>query len=147
MTAPKARSQAPAKARQGSNKKTINLRATLIGGRVEINGAGGVELPKKSGEHNFEFLLDDQTGLNVRFKQVHDGMLDVQDNSRDCPPPCGMNTDQIIDVKRTSDLRAGFKNKNDNKSPMPISYQLNFECDDPSKHPIQYDPIIINGGK
>jgi hypothetical protein len=127
--------------------RTVQLTAALVGGRVQITGAGGADLPKGSLNHRFEFVLDDQTGLNVRFKQVDDGMLDVKDNSQACPPPAGMNTNQIVGVARMSDVRAGFTDKNDNKNgPMPVSYQLNFECDDASKNPISYDPIIINGG-
>ena len=127
--------------------RSIQLTATLVGGRVQITGAGDADLPKGSSDHRFEFELDDQTGLNVRFKKVNDGMLDVKDNSQACPPPAGMDTTQIVGVARMSDVRAGFTDKNDNKDgPMPVSYQLNFECDDPSKHPISFDPIIINGG-
>ena len=127
--------------------RRIPLTAKIVEGRVEIKGDGDADLPKGSLNHRFEFELDDQTGLKVRFKQVNNGMLDVQDNSRACPPPAGMNTSQIVGVTRMSDVRAGFTDKNDNENgPMPVSYQLNFECDDPSKHPISYDPIIINGG-
>lgn len=139
--------QAPAQSGQGSTK-AIQLTATLVGGRIQITGAGDADLPKGSSQQRFEFELDDQTGLNVRFKEVNNGMLDVEDNSQACPPSSGMNTTQIVGVTRMSDTRAGFTDKNDNKNgPMPISYQLNFECDNPSKHPIRYDPIIINGGQ
>ena len=140
-------SQAPPPAGQVPIR-TIDLTATLVGGRVQVTGAGDANLPKGSGEHRFEFTLDDQTGLNVRFKQVHNGMLDAQDNSQACPPPPGMNTNQIIAVTRMSDVRAGFTDKNDNRNgSLPISYQLNFECNDASKHPITYDPVIQNGGQ
>ena len=139
--------QAPVQAAQGSTR-AIRLTATLVGGRVEITGNGGADLPKGSRDRRFEFVLDDQTDLNVRFKQVNDGMLDVKDNSRDCPPPSGMDTTQIVGVTRMSDVRAGFTDKNDNTGgPMPVCYQLNFECNDVTKHPIRYDPIIINGGQ
>lgn len=142
--------QAPAQTGQGS-ATTIQLTARLDNsGKVVIdsNAPNQSDLPKNSGSCRFEFELDDQTGLNVRFKQLNNGMLDVQDNSQACPPPSGMNTTQIVGVTRPSNTRAGFTDKNDNTGgPMPVSYQLNFECDDPSKHPIAYDPIIINGGQ
>jgi hypothetical protein len=147
MTGQVGDSQAPVQTGQGSTR-AIRLTAALVGGRVEISGNGGANLPKGARDQRFEFELDDQTGLNVRFKRVNDGMLDVKDNSRDCPPPTGMDTNQIVGVTRMSDVRAGFTDKNDNAGgPMPVSYQLNFECDDPTKHPIRYDPIIINGGQ
>lgn len=125
---------------------TIYLVARLVDGKVEIRREE--RLSKGAPQHRFEFELDDQTGLNVRFRALSNGMLDVKDNSLDCPPPPGMSTNQIVGVSRMDDKRAGFSDKNDNRNgPMPVSYQLNFECNDSSMHPIAYDPIIINGGQ
>lgn len=139
--------QAPVQQGQAPTR-TIRLTASLTAdGRVEVTGPGDADLPKGSGGQRFEFELDDRTGLNVRFKQLSNGMLDVLDNAGTCPPPPGMNTTQIVGVTRPSNTRAGFTDKNDNRNgPMPVCYQFNFECDDPSKQPIAFDPIIINGG-
>ena len=139
--------QAPPKQGQAPTR-TIELTASLTAdGRVRVTGAGDADLLRNSGDHRFEFELDDKTGLNVRFKQLNDGMLDVLDNSDACPPPTGMNTTQIVGVTRPSNTRAGFTDKNDNKNgPMPVCYQFHFECNDSTKHPIRYDPVIINGG-
>ena len=149
MTEQMQEQQAPPQSRQGSTK-TIRLTAKLDNnGKVAIEAdvPDETKLPKDSGAHRFEFELDDETGLNVRFRRVNDGMLDVKDNSQSCPPPPGMDTNQIVGVARMSDTRAGFTDKNDNKGEMAVCYQLNFECDDLAKHPIAYDPIIINGGQ
>ncbi len=146
MTSQVRNPQATAQTGQGSHRR-IELTAKLVGDCVEVTGDGDADLPIDTHQHRFEFELKDETELNVRFKRVDDGMLDAMDNCQACPPPCGMNTDQIVGVSRMSDVRAGFTDKNDNKNgPMPVSYQLNFECSDPSKHPIRFDPIIINGG-
>lgn len=123
----------------------IPLTATLNGSKVTISGNGGANLPRGSGAHRFNFTLDDQTQLNVRFSS-----LDAEDNSSKCPPAPGENSQQIVGVVIGSNgARASFTDNNNNNGsngPMDVSYQWNFTCDDSSKHPISYDPIIINGG-
>jgi len=127
----------------------IQLIATRVSpSKIAVAGAGGDTLQPGSGQHRFDFELIDQTSAGVRFKQVNNGMLYACDNNASCPPPSGINSTQIIAVTRQSDTRAGFTDKNDNSQrDMPVSYALNFECNDPSvTEPIQFDPIIINGG-
>jgi hypothetical protein len=128
----------------------IRLTAKNDGDAVVIVGDGGMHLARDSGAHRFEFRLADETDpkVNVRFKRINQGMLDVKDDVQVCPPPAGKDTRQIIAETRSPDgLGAGFVDKNDNRNrDMPISYQFNFDCDDPTKLPICFDPIIINGG-
>lgn len=124
----------------------VELVATEVDGVVAITGCGSFRLKRGSGQHHFNFNLTDNTNLNVRLKQVRDGMLDVEDGCATCPPASGMNTSQIVGVVRQSDTVARFTDRNDDSDePLAISYQLNFECDEQSKHPITFDPIIING--
>jgi len=118
---------------------SIQLIATLSGNKVSVTGAGGASLPPRSGEHKFSFTLVDQTNLSVAFLS-----LDAADNSTACPPPSGQNSQQIhgVHINGTS---ASFTDSNSGGA-MPVSYQWNFTCSDPSKLPITYDPIINNGG-
>jgi hypothetical protein len=55
-----------------------------------------------------------------------------------------MNSQQIhgVNINGTS---AAFTDSNSGQA-MPISYQWNFTCNNPSYLPITYDPIINNGG-
>jgi len=124
---------------EGQTDLSIQLTATLQNGQVVITGNGGASLPAKSGSHRFMFSLDDQTGLGVTFLS-----LDAADNCTDCPPPSGMNSQQIQAVN-TNGTSAAFTDSNCG-GPMQISYQWNFTCNDASKLPIRYDPIINNGG-
>lgn len=130
----------------------VQLEATSVGGRVQIGVVSGNPAPQLdhgSGAHRFDFDLVDNTQpkLNVRFKPIG-SMLDREDDNPACPPAQGNNSEQIVGVTRQSDTRAGFTDNNNNpKRDMPVSYQLNFECDNPGMHPISFDPIIINGGQ
>ena len=123
----------------GSNDRAITLTATLSNGRGTVAGNGGANLPHGSGSHRFNFSLDDQTGLGVIFLS-----LDAADNSTVCPPPSGMNSQQIhaVNINGTS---AAFTDSNSGGA-MPISYQWNFTCNNSNYLPITYDPIINNGG-
>ena len=139
--------QAAAQAGQGSTS-AIHLTASLVNGRVEIQSrtSGNGRLGKGDPPHRFTFHLDDQTNLNVRFCTVAEGVLDV-DESQDCPPRRGINTDQVDpQTVISTDKMAAFTDANSGP-PRTLSYQLNFTCDDATKLPITYDPIIINGGQ
>jgi hypothetical protein len=118
---------------------SIQLTATLSGNKVSVSGPGGTSLPRKSGQHRFSFTLDDQTGLNVKFLSLY-----AADDCTTCPPPPGENSQQIhaVNINGTS---AAFTDDN-RGPPTSVSYQWNFTCDDQSKLPITYDPIINNGG-
>jgi len=118
---------------------SVQLTATLSGNKVSITGSGGATLQPKSGEHKFNFTLVDQTNLNLTFSS-----LDAADNCTDCPPPSGQNSQQIHAVHMNG-TTASFTDSNSGGA-MPVSYQWNFTCNDPSKLPISYDPIINNGG-
>lgn len=126
----------------------IPLTARNVGNTVEVTGDGGAKLARDSRSHRFIFELSDKTDpkLNVRFKP-RDSMIDAADDVSSCPPPSGMNSDQLVGIARMGDTKAGFTDKNDNrKADMPVSYQLHFECDDPDMTVEPFDPIIINGG-
>lgn len=127
----------------------IQLTARTDKSGVSIEGEGDARLPRRSGAHRFHFILTDLTDpkLNVRFKRIDQGMLYVKDDVEVCPVPAGQDTTQIVGVTRSGDgMEASFTNRNSNeKLDMPVSYQLNFTCDDPAEDPA-FDPIIINGG-
>jgi len=101
-------------------------------------------LPPRSGEHEFRFKLDDNTGKSVRF-----AALTSADNCSTCPPvTTGPNT-QIHDIQihnTPGQPRAEFKDRNDNPRPMDVSYQWEFDCD--TGFTVEpFDPIISNGGR
>lgn len=123
----------------GTGEISITLTATLSNGQVSVTGNGGANLPRATGAHRFNFSLVDQTGLNVTFLS-----LDAADNCTTCPPPSGMNSEQIhaVNINGTS---AAFTDSNSG-SEMSISYQWNFTCNNSNYLPITYDPIINNGG-
>lgn len=118
---------------------SVHLTATLSGNKVSVTGNGGATLKPRSGEHRFNFTLDDQTALSVSFLS-----LDAADNCSTCPPPSGQNSQQLKAVNINS-TTASFTDRNSG-DPTSVSYQWNFTCSDPSKLPIPYDPIINNGG-
>jgi hypothetical protein len=125
---------------------SIHLTAKLDNGKVtiEADGSGNGNLPKGSPPHRFTFHLTDETNLNVRFCPVGESVLDV-DESQNCPPRRGINTDQVDPQKvHSTDKLAAFTDENSGP-PRTLSYALNFKCDDQAQKP-QYDPIIINGG-
>ena len=123
----------------GTTDLAITLTATLSNGQVSVSGDGGANLPHGSGSHRFNFSLVDHTELGVTFLS-----LDAADNCTTCPPPSGMNSQQIhaISINGTT---AEFTDSNSGNS-MPISYQWNFSCNNSNYLPITYDPIINNGG-
>jgi hypothetical protein len=120
----------------------IQLTANLQGQKVVISvtaGSADPSLPYNSGQHRFVFGLIDNTGLGVAF-----GSLDTQDNCSICPPNAGENSRQIVGVTINNNL-SSFTDNN-RGSAMDVSYQWNFTCNDSSKLPITFDPIIKNGG-
>jgi hypothetical protein len=120
----------------------IQLTVNRTGKRVTIDGDGGATLPKASGAHRFKFTLADSTGLNVEFSS-----LDTEDNSSNCPPAAGENSQQIVGVTMGPQPRtASFTDNNNNSGPMDVSYQWNFTCNDPAVRVEPFDPIIRNGG-
>ena len=130
------------------NARNIHLEAVARNGIVKIESdvKGPDRLNAGSGPHRFTFHLRDKTfpSMGVRFCTVEEGLLDV-DESEDCPPAKGIQTDQVDPQSvMSTDKMAAFTDKNDGKG-RTLSYALNFRCDDPSQEP-QFDPIIINGG-
>lgn len=138
--------QATAQTGQAS-AMSVHLTAKLDGnGKVviESDAPGKSTLPKGSGPHRFTFHLTDETNLNVEFLD-RTRVLDV-DESENCPPRSGINTDQVDPQSVISSARnAAFTDQNSG-APRTLSYALNFKCDDTAQKP-QYDPIIINGGQ
>lgn len=118
----------------------VALTATLTGNKVQISGVGGADLKKDSGAHRFNFTLSSPPGVNVRFDS-----LDTEDDCSTCPPSSGENSKQIVGVQIGSST-ASFTDNNNNKTPMDVSYQWNFTCDDPKLNVGSFDPIIKNGG-
>ncbi|MGI8704407.1 MAG: hypothetical protein ACR2JJ_01160 [Sphingomicrobium sp.] len=131
-----------------SNTHDVQLTATKNGNTVNISGPGGANLPPCSGAHHFNFILDDPTGLEVRFEA-----LDTADSCSTCPPPAGQNSQQIVGYRRRNHetpKKASFTDNNNNRAadgPMDVSYQLNFSCNNSAVTVLPYDPIIINGGQ
>ena len=128
----------------------ITLTATLNPAdpaEIIITGNGGRNLPKGSGSHHFKFELDDKTTKNVKFAS-----LTAADNCSTCPPDTTKPNTQIVDVRTDNSpssgqpRRAEFKDKNDNKPAMDVSYQWEFTCD-PTMKVSPFDPTIVNGGK
>ena len=98
-----------------------------------------MKLDKDSGEHALDFMLQDLTGKGLRFDD-QDPIWVGEDCP--CPPPQGINSDQlrVVDCKggRLSALNAN------NGRERELRYQLNFVAKDGSK--ADCDPIIRNGG-
>jgi hypothetical protein len=120
----------------------VQLTANMQGQRVVISVTAGNASPSlgyNSGQHRFTFGLIDNTGLGVRFSS-----LDTQDNCSTCPPNPGENSQQIVGVV-INNILSSFTDNNSG-SAMDVSYQWNFTCNDQSKLPISFDPIIKNGG-
>ena len=102
-------------------------------------------LPKGSKEHHFKFTLDDRTRKEVQFNS-----LVSSDGWSKCPPNPALPHDQIFwhRMHNGDDPRwAEFKNRNNNKPPMDVSYQWEFICNDPAITVEPFDPIISNGGR
>lgn len=102
------------------------------------------DLPKDSKDHQFNFKLRDKTNKNVKF-----AALTAADDCSTCPPDTTKPNTQIHDVKINNtpgQSSAEFTDKNDNTTPMDVSYQWEFTCDaGATVEP--FDPIIANGGK
>jgi len=126
--------------------KDVKVRATL-------NDAGGVEfevdgvkakharlkLDKDSGAHAIDFKLQDHSGKGVQFDTGNP--IHVGENSP-CPPPPGINSDQIgVTGCVPETLSTINQNSGDARE---LRYQLNFVAADGSK--LDCDPIIDNGG-
>lgn len=122
---------------QNMTNHTIQLGTRVQGNRIFIDGNGGATLPKGSGAHRFNFILNDTTTFNVEFDT-----LDTEDDTT-CPPSSGENSDQIVGVVINS-KDAHFTDNN--SRPVNVCYQWNFTCNDSSKTVEPFDPIIINGG-
>lgn len=124
----------------------IKLTASMNGtNKISITGSGGRTLGKGSGAHIFKFELDDQTTHNVKFAS-----LTAADDCSDCPPDTSQPNTQIDHVRIDNSGRprtARFRDKNDNKPAMDVSYEWHFKCDDPGIKVSSFDPIISNGGR
>ena len=124
----------------------IRLTASMNGtNKISISGSGGRTLGRGSGAHIFKFELDDQTAHNVEFAS-----LTAADDCSTCPPDTSNPNTQIDQVRienSSSPRRARFRDKNDNKPAMDVSYEWHFTCDDPSITVSSFDPIISNGGR
>lgn len=116
----------------------LKLTARMNGPNVEVTGdKAKVNLGHKAPARKFDFHLKDETSLNVRFSS-----LAVQE-SEVCPPPGGIDSDQIVDVEIDSD-KASFTDLNSGPA-RTLSYAWFFACDDPTQRP-EFDPVILNGG-
>ena len=125
-----------------ANDHDIQITADLQGQHVALSvtaGEPGPSLSHNSGRHRFTFGLIDNTRLGVAFDS-----LDTQDNCSTCPPNSGENSQQIVGVV-INNILSSFTDNNRGGA-MDVSYQWNFTCNDPTKLPIRFDPIIKNGG-
>lgn len=96
-----------------------------------------VDLPKKSGAHEIVFHLVATQGLDIRFDTADP--IWVCETGQ-CPPPKGINTDQITILSCVANL---LRIRDSNDGPERIlTYQLNFVGEDASP----LDPEIKNGG-
>jgi hypothetical protein len=121
--------------------------------RALDDGAGGVDfevdgvkakkarlkLEKDTGPHAIDFELHDQSGRALTFHS--EDPIWVGENC-ECPPPAGINTDQLSVIGCNTDtLSVTNQNSGD---PREIRYLLHFVANDGSKH--ECDPVIQNGG-
>ena len=124
----------------------IKLTASMNGpNKISITGSGGRTLGKGSGAHIFRFELDDQTTHKVKFAS-----LTAADDCSSCPPDTSKPNTQIDQIRidnSGSKRTARFRDKNDNKPAMDVSYEWHFTCDDPNITVSSFDPIISNGGR
>jgi hypothetical protein len=112
---------------------------------IIVTGNGRRKLGKGSGEHHFNFRLVDGTGKNVEFVS-----LAAADKCSTCPPDTTKPNTQIDQIEMDNGSRphtAHFRDKNDNKPEMDLSYEWKFKCSDPAIRVLPFDPIIANGGK
>ena len=97
-----------------------------------------VHLDKNSGKCLFTVTIEDVNNLGVEY--TNDPLWAGEDCP--CPPPQGINTDQIYDVQRLSDNQISFVDRNKGKD-RTIVYQLNMIA---GSQPCPFDPEIKNGG-
>lgn len=102
------------------------------------NGQKDIKLCKDSGPHKFMFHLKDPDHIGLKF-DTRDVLW--VDETTNCPPAKGINTDQISDVQANANL-ATFVDENYGAM-RKLSYALNVTS---NKGPGQFDPIIENGG-
>jgi hypothetical protein len=121
--------------------------------RAADDGAGGVDfevdgvkakharlkLDRDSGQHEIEFELHDQSGLNLTFDS--EDPLWIGENCP-CPPPQGVNSDQV-QIANTAAQSLTALNANSGAA-RELRYQLNFVAKDGSRQVC--DPIMENGG-
>jgi len=126
--------------------RNIKIRAAAgSAGEIEFDVDGTkpqqsrIALAKDSGIHKIHFQLKDQTGRDLQFDQG-DPMWVGEDC--DCPPPSGMNSDQL-QVTDCSGPKLSTVNKKDGRA-RELRYQLNFIASDGSR--FVCDPVIVNGG-
>ena len=123
----------------------VKVRASLVGVSVdwEVDGVKAkqskLKLQKDSGAHQLDFQLDDDTGLGLSF-DTSDPIWVVEDGP--CPPPPGINSDQISVSQCSSDNLVAL-DANSGR-PRELRYQLNFVAADGRRE--SCDPIIENGG-
>jgi hypothetical protein len=117
---------------------SLALTATIgTNGKVEILGDKSKQKVDHGNSPTFQFSLNDQTQLNVRFDS-----LDTEDTSK-CPPSSGLNSSQIPQNHVViNDKSAHFKDVNTQEG--DVCYQWVFKCDD-GQQPT-FDPIIDNRG-
>jgi hypothetical protein len=126
--------------------KKVKIRAVLNNAEAidfDVDGVkpnqAELKLDKGSGQHEINFVLDDQTGKGVRFNS--DDPIWV-DEDAPCPPTPGVTTDQLTVTGCTADMLS-TTNANEGR-PRQLRYQLNFIANDGSRP--SCDPIIDNGG-
>lgn len=100
-----------------------------------------VDLPKDSGEWSFKIRLDDDTPYGLKF-DPSDPIWIAETNN--CPPPPGINTDQIYDVDVNGQKTLTFRDRNCGDA-VDLKYQLNFLTSD-NQRAEPLDPDIRNGG-
>lgn len=127
-------------------QQVIKVKASVDqGGDIdfELNGVKAeqfhLKLPKDSGAHALEFELKDHTKRGLEFDQG-DPIWVGEDCP--CPPPSGVNSDQLNVHSCTAD-RLTAHNANEGRA-RDLRYQLNFKAADGSR--TNCDPVITNGG-
>lgn len=123
---------------------TLNLlcKGTQSGGGIQWrltlpDGANGnsVEVPERTGPWNVNISLRPPEGSTVAYR-VSDPMWAGEVG---CPPPRGINTQQISNVNCPNPMTLTFSDANSG-SACDVTYQLNFS--DGSS----FDPVLRNGG-
>lgn len=124
----------------------VKVRAELQDGQIawSIDGKkphqSVLDCPSKSGAHTINFHLDDATGSGLQFSE--DPFWVHENDTGDCPPQSGVNSDQIA-VSAVKSGKLSISNANQG-APRTLQYQLNFI--DSAGRPQTVDPCIKNGG-